>query len=360
MINLVAPMGQLGYGRVGLNVAVSLTRNYDVSLFPIGDVSAKELCEDDIALLKRAREKAQFFDQDAPCLRIWHPHDMSMFVGRGKKIGWPIFELDTFTELELHHLRTLDKVFVCSKWAKEVMVKNGFNPDVVSVVPLGVDTKVFSPVDLRHPSKTIFLNIGKWETRKGHDVIVKAFCRAFNETDKVELWMCCSNPFLTTEESNKWRSIYKNCELFTKVRIIDRLNTQDDVANLINKADCGVFPARAEGWNLEVMEMMACGKRVIVTNCTGHTEYCNESNSTLFDAGELEPAIGLEGTERRWFHGQGNWHSLDDSFVDMLSEEMKHVYKLKQLNGLCLNESGIETAKRFSWDNTAKIIMESL
>jgi hypothetical protein len=40
----------------------------------------------------------------------------------------------------------------------------------------------------------VFLNVGKWEYRKGHDVLLEAFNKAFEPTDNVRLVMNCHNP----------------------------------------------------------------------------------------------------------------------------------------------------------------------
>ena len=55
-------------------------------------------------------------------------------------------------------------------------------------------------------------------------------------------------------------------------------------------ADCGVFPARGEAWNLELLEMMSCGRLVIATDFAGHTEYADHENALLIQIDELEPA----------------------------------------------------------------------
>jgi len=68
----------------------------------------------------------------------------------------------------------------------------------------------------------------------------------------------------------------------------------------------------------------------------------------------------LPDTEFKWFHGQGNWYSHNESSILQLREHMSRIHELKQLNKLRLNEEGLETANQFSWSNTAKTIMESL
>ena len=358
-LNVISPINQLGYGLTGLNIVKALSElEHDVSLFIIGRAEASNEYAD---MLRSCVNNAGVPDFNAPCLRIWHQHDMSQFVGDGVRAGFPIFELDTFTEQEMHHLNNLDKIIVCSQWAKDVMVTNLYNQykdDNIAlnthIVPLGVDRSVFreAPANRR---ETIFFNCGKWEVRKGHDILVKAFNEAFKEEDHAELWMMCDNPFNSLEENAKWESMYKGSGLGNKIRMIPRQQTQDDVYNIMAQTDCGVFPARAEGWNLELLEMMSCGKQVIATNYSAHTEFCNHNNCLLIDTDNVEPA-----QDGKWFFGQGNWAKIEQKQFHSLVEHMRMIHDLKQSGKLNINSSGIETAVKFSWENTAKEIVNVL
>ena len=157
-LNLIAPINQLGYGVAGLNTLKALqAEDVNVSFFPIGQPQV--VTQEDAEAVKRGMESAKLFDPNAPCVRMWHQHDMAQFVGRGKHIGFPIFELDTFNELEKHHLNSCDELMVCSQWAKgitEAVVDCNVN-----VVPLGVDMNIFKPTPRRVSDKTIFFNCGK-------------------------------------------------------------------------------------------------------------------------------------------------------------------------------------------------------
>jgi glycosyltransferase involved in cell wall biosynthesis len=139
-----------------------------------------------------------------------------------------------------------------------------------------------------------------------------------------------------------------------KIRIIPRQESQQDVYQVMSQADCGVFPARAEGWNLEALEMLACGKQVIATNYSGHTEFLNEENSLLVDISELEDA-----QDGIWFKGQGQWAKIGDEQIDQIAEHMKSIHKLKQSDELNINQAGIDTSKEFSWDATVQKIMKA-
>jgi glycosyltransferase involved in cell wall biosynthesis len=355
-INLQAPINQLGYGVAGLNILKALQDKAEVSLFPIGQPQVTSQADADA--VRKGMETAKTFDPQAPCVKIWHQNQMAERIGSGKFIGFPIFELDTFSDLEKHHLISCDELMVCSEWAKQVcldqlyMSPNGhtyLDADAkVHVVPLGVDAELFPPAPVRQDDKTIFFNCGKWEIRKGHDILINAFKKVLEQGENAELWMMCTNPFNSEEENNKWHELYNH----PKVKLIPRMETQQEVYNIMSQVDCGVFPSRGEGWNLELLEMMAAGKHVVATEYSAHTEFCNEENSYLLPISDVESAF-----DNKWFFGQGNWAKINDTEVDMLAKLMQRFIKLSKGK---VNTSGIETAKKFSWQNTAKEIIKCL
>ncbi len=351
-LNLLTPLNQLGYGIVGLNILKELVRQgHDVACFPLGRM---DVSEEDKTLINPALERTSSFDREASSLRLWHQFDMAQHVGKRLHCGLPIFELNKFTSREKHHLASLDKLFVSSKWAKKVIEESEIRTETI-ISPFGVDRTIFNELGNKALNKTIFLNVGKWEVRKGHDILIKAFNQAFDVNDPVELWMMPTNHFLSLEQSKYWENLYKKSKLGEKIKFIDRVSTQLDVANLMKQADCGVFPSRAEGWNLELLEMMSCGKAVISTHYSGPTEFMTLENSYGVKIKELEAAY-----DSIWFNGQGEWAKLTQETINEISEHMKKVHELKENGKLTLNKSGIETAKEFSWKKTVEIITQHL
>lgn len=354
-LNLIAPCNSLGYGTVGYNLLIRLARLFDVAYWPKGQIEYP-IHPEFVYTVQQAIARQSQFNYNAPCLKIWHQHDMAEVVGRGVLIGMPIFELDNFDSREKHHLEYLDRILVNSKWAKEVVCsKTSVDCNFVNVVPLGVDRTIFydeKPIDV---GPTIFLNIGKWEIRKGHDILIQAFLEAFRKDDNVELWMMNHNPFLSPEQEKTWIDFYTKHDLEGKVKIIPRVRTQQELAEVMRHSHCGVFPARAEGWNLELLEMMSCGREVITTNYSAHTEFATEDNSWLIDIDELEPAY-----DGIWFHGdKGNWAKLGSSQISQLAEHMRNVHLQRQASfGIMENKAGVATAERFSWESSANSIFD--
>lgn len=348
-LNLLTPINENGYGVAGYNFWNSLLKlGKDVSLFPIPDPNRVELPQDKVEQYKQSLIRARMFEWNAPCLRIWHQFDMAHRVGYGSMFGMPIFELDTFNDIEKHHLNHLDCCIVNSEWAREV-VNNNCSVET-EVIPLGVDNSVFYPDNSKRQRdhQTVFLNMGKWEIRKGHDILADAFNKAFTKNDDVVLKMCCTNRFYSEEENRQWEKYYKNSSLGDKIEIIPRLKGPADVAALMNSADCGVFPSRGEGWNLEALEMMACGKHIIITNYSAHTEFCNSDNSYLINIDEVEPAF-----DGKWFFNQGNWAKLGKDQMEQLVEHMRSFHRNRSL---IYNREGHKTSLDYTWDKAAALL----
>jgi hypothetical protein len=226
------------------------------------------------------------------------------------------------------------------------------HPSTVVVVPCGVDRQIFHEnVGVADPKWTTFLNIGKWEYRKGHDVLIEAFCKAFEPKDRVRLWMMNHNPFISEQQADEWETLYKNSKMGHRVSILPRVASHAEVAKLMSQADCGVFPARAEGWNLELLEMMSMGKQVIATGYSAHTEFCNPANCKLIHIDDTEEAY-----DGVFFDGKsgGRWAELGETQVDTLAQLMRDVHENKGEG----NPFGVETAKVFSWENAATRILE--
>lgn len=345
-LNLQAPINQLGYGVAGINILKALqAEDVEVSFFPIGQPQVTNQADADA--VRKGMATAQTFDPTAPCVKIWHQNQMAERIGSGKFIGFPIFELDTFNELEKHHLQSCNELMVCSKWAKDVVDSNTlFCP--TTVVPLGVDAELFPPAPARQDDKTIFFNCGKWEIRKGHDILINAFKKVLEHGENAELWMMCTNPFNSPEEDAKWHQLYNH----PNVKLIPRAETQAEVYNIMSQVDCGVFPSRGEGWNLELLEMMAAGKHVVATDYSAHTEFCTKENAGLVSISDVEPAF-----DGKWFFGQGNWAKIGaHEEMDLYMKMMKYILDKKGT----VNQAGIETARTFSWQNTAREMIKCL
>lgn len=316
-----------------------MDEGHTVRLSPIGPVEVAD--RSDLQYVSKACDNK--LPRSGTHIRIWHQHDMQFEDYADCKIGFPIFELDKFTSFEKLNLNKCDKLFVCSQWAKNVVQENNIDVET-HVVPLGVDMSIFKPTPKDKGRKTVFLNCGKWEIRKGHDVLITAFKDAYKENNNIELWIMPSNPFNSQKDNFRWRSL---CD-HPAIKVLPRAKTHHDVYNIMAKADCGVFPSRAEGWNLELLEMMSIGRPVIATDYSAHTEFCNDDNCHLIPVKRLEPAF-----DNKWFFGQGNWGHIDEKAYSKLIRAILIAAEPSQGS---FSEACVKTAERFSWRESARRI----
>ncbi len=337
-----APINTLGYGYTGYYLTKELSKLTNVSLYPIGTIDQSLTGIEN--LIWKSLNKA------SPEIKIWHQHDLITWVGKGKRFGFPIFELTHFTKQEVASLNHCDHIIVPSKWAQSIVREHIDVP--VSVVPLGVNTLIFNDLNNINRQETVFFSCGKWEKRKGHDILIECFGRAFSANDNVELWLMCDNPFLQ-DGGSYWKNLCQDSHMRSKIRLIPRQKTQKNVYDIMRQVDCGVFPARAEGWNLELLEVMACGKPVITTNYSAHTEFCHKDNAHLIEIDNLE--LAQDGI---WFHGQGLWAQITEKQKEQLINHMRQVHNSKKSSGLLKNDHGVSTAQEFTWENSAKKLLK--
>jgi glycosyltransferase involved in cell wall biosynthesis len=348
-MNISCPINNTGYGIASLNIVRALNSiNSKISLFPLGQPGVNS--QEDYILISRLINNSTEADYLAPYLKIWHQFDLDSHIGKGKYYAYPFFELDTFDRRERNHLSVPDTILVSSEWAKSVIINNDIKSNV-AVAPLGVDTKIFDytkyPTNTNNNDIYIFGNIGKWEIRKGHDILYDLFQKAFPDQKDVGLNMLASettNNYSSPQELQNWKSIYSKDE---RIKILSGVKDHQDIATFISQINCGIFPSRAEGWNLELLECMAMNKPTIATNYSAHTEFCNNDNCLLTDIKETERAF-----DGKAFRGQGNWAKITDQNKDDIIDYMRYCYK----NRITTNINGVKTANKFSWQNTANLI----
>lgn len=154
-----------------------------------------------------------------------------------------------------------DHVFCCSTLAKETMINNGVKDDKIFVNPLGVDLNHFYRKPYQSKETFKFLHVSNMNPRKGVHTIIEAF-ESLKFSD-CELWLVGSLPKDKTLLSRINRN--KGIRVFgpvPEVKLVD----------IYNECDVFVHPSLADGWAMTVLQAMACGLPVIVSDMTGSKE----------------------------------------------------------------------------------------
>ena len=373
-MNIIAPINDLGYGVVARNLIKELYKiDNGCKLYPLGN------CDPFTPIEQRMIEQGRIIDRDRVDLRIWHQYDMGYFLSNKRKIGLTFFELDRLTRYEVSHLNSLDILFVPSEWAKKICIESGVNKCDIRILCMGVDldifpainteyapfngydsmgNMVFEPTDNSKP--TVFITCGKWEIRKGHDIIIKAFEDTFGAGENVKLIVNCYNPFISNND--EWCARYTTNRPHQVHVITQRLRNQYDLSRIYQMVDCGLFPARAEGFNLEAAELLAMGKECIMTDYSGHTAFAKDAGARLIDIDNLELAndgVFFNSNDPKWEGKPGRWAELGEKQLSDLRFWMHHIDGFKQGKKLVRNNKGVEFFKNNTWEKAAKTIYEA-
>lgn len=333
-LNIVGPCTtQTSYGLVTLNLVKELSRDHTVSLISLGQPEHHPHFP-----VEEELQRGKFASRDNYCVRIFHQHSLDLFCG--KPVGFPIFELDRFTPQEYHHVNSCEKLISCSKWAQQVVHRES------SLVPLGVDLDLFKPSPTFN-KKPVFLHIGKVEVRKHSKEIVDCFAEEFKDED-VELWLAWDNIFTGNDDWNR----YAVKKLGSKVRIMPRMDYLQ-VPKMIQAADAVISLSSAEGWNLPILEGMACGKWTIATNCTGQTEFIDDSVHQI-EVDEMDWAF-----DGVFFDGKvGKWYTIGEKQTTQFKLHLRSIFN--NITEGKLNKTTRLRAQEFSWQESAKKLVACL
>lgn len=189
-----------------------------------------------------------------------------------------------------------DHIVAGSSWCEGHLRQGGMGR--TSTILQGIDPFYFSCQAPRHDDgRFIVFSGGKFEFRKGHDIVIAAMSVFMQR--HADVWLSCS-------WHNAWPASLKTMEQTHLIDFVwqdtscgellydtvarngldpDRVLLHPPLHNgrmplIYGESDIGVFPNRCEGGNNMVMcEYMACGRPVIASDRTGHADVITPDNA---------------------------------------------------------------------------------
>ena len=287
-------------------------------------------------------------------------------------VGYGFHEFDIRGTQQIHWLPSHFTALACGSawmhdWVK--LALHEVAPDFpLSVVLQGVDKERFYYRPQEKPDfmkdRFVVASAGKFEFRKGQDVVIEAFRRFKKSVPEAMLMLNWDNPWpmtMLSMNASKWKHDLELIGLEGAVYVggVDRnliapedqvtwrIGQNADMPKFYQNADIAVFPNRCEaGTNLPLMEAIASGVPSVIHDATGQSDIADMlyglSSCVLVD----------EGTKFK-YPGSGDpvAHWNEPCVASFLSGMMK-LYRDRPLEAD--RESLSHELDGLSWSKTAK------
>jgi len=259
-----------------------------------------------------------------------------------KKILW------TMMETRQVHSEAIDRCFDFDEvWLPTSLDIERFGEDIdlrgsLKLVKFGIDFEKYdgelvSPMKLDNiDNKFVFMFCGNWNKRKGIDIIIRSFCKAFDGNRDVALVLFskyATRPYGELKDYEQRWTIKHEFEKFTEdfrlstmpqICIIDCAVHPNVVPSLMKRANCCVAASLGESLWLPGLEFGALKVPIIQTEWGGFRDYLNDENSFLINNKGFQVADEelVEGTSD-YFKDQEFAIPDEDDLID----KMQYIYK---------------------------------
>jgi len=290
------------------------------------------------------------------------------FIRGTKNFLYTVFEHNFLNNEDVNLLTSSYDYFITAcKWAEDALRNAGITN--VTTINHGIDPMVFNTFYAEKEyfkDKFVIFSGGKFEFRKGQDVIVRAYKHLQDKYDDVVLVGCWYNPWqssFNTMKSTKFINFApQSADYETAIRevlfsngidlnrvVLPKYAPNYMMARLYRNSDVGIFTNRCEaGTNLVLMEYMACGKPAIVTYSSGNRDVVDENAAILLKE--------LRNCEIRYNDRViANW---DDPNLGEVIEKLEWAYHNRDSLKNIGQKAGELMHSKYTWKNIAGQFMD--
>lgn len=265
-------------------------------------------------------------------------HVKGWWEGQRKHL-FTMWETDTLPEAMRENLHNFDTIIVPSQTCLELYSKYHDN---VHYVPLGVNSDRWHYQKRRRTDTFFTFLTGGTGTRKGGDLVFRAFNELFPNGQAPNRDMPIPRLIFKAPRDDGYRG--ENIE-----SVVGFITPEAEV-DLYASAHCYVQPSRGEGWGLQPLQALAQGCPTILTDAHGHEPFAQFG--VPIDATKV-PAAGME-----LFGPCGNWWEPD---YEALKKAMWDVYaNYETFHQPYAALQSEKVREKFTWENSAQHIVQAI
>jgi hypothetical protein len=266
-------------------------------------------------------------------------------------------ELDSLTEQETIVLNSFEKVFVTSKFTKNVFEENGVKVPVIHI-PLGFDNTHTYKIHKEYypPNVTSWLIAGKFEKRKHTKKTIQGWLSLYANNPDHRLHLLINNPFYNQESMNAvFADIFQGKPLPSNVLIMNYLPQNSQVNDLLNASDIVIDMSGGEALSLPSLNALALGKHGVVHSCTAMSDWAAFAGATTVISNGIEPVYDGVFFHQGLAYNQGNIFTWNmDDYLKALQE--CHI-KCKTSK---LNQQGLLLQNEYSYKNGVDLMLKEI
>jgi hypothetical protein len=353
------PLNSLSFGQVSFNLLYEFYKlGLNPHIFKASDhqidFSAYDFEQDFTSWITKNHNEALLkHNRNIPCIRLWHIND-SLRTYSNRQILLTFHETDQLTPIEANILKN-SEVCVTSKYTQDVFANSGVSS---SIVHLGFDSNHFKILDKKYfdDGRITFNLCGKYEKRKHHTKIVKAWIKKFGKDKRYSLQCALHNPFYQdpAELKGAFTNMLDGKPVFN-VTFLTSMPKNSTYNDFLNSSDIVIAMSGAEGWGLPEFQSVGLGKHAVVLNATSYKEWANKENSII-----VEPNNKIEVYDGKFFSkgapfNQGNIFDFsEDEFIAGCEEAIKRVESDR------VNHEGLKLQEKFKYSDTANKLLSMI
>jgi glycosyltransferase involved in cell wall biosynthesis len=208
-----------------------------------------------------------------------------------------------FIPFERRTYRLADRIICISEDSRDILARKYRIPaGKMAVIPPGVDTSRFFPMQEIQKRRNSLLYVGRIDRRKGVDFLIRAMPEVARRIPDVVLHVGGTGKDLPLLKSYvRAQRLERNVEFLGFI-------PEDSLNTWYNRVQCAVVPSVFEGFGLTVVEAMAAGTCVIGTRVDsirriireGASGYLVDYGDTAALAGRVVQLLRDEATQARF------------------------------------------------------------